>query len=97
MKMEEAKDLIKADKSLKKLEYFKNLIKDHRKNGIAVSTKMILIEGRRLATEMSITDFAGTSLCERCMRRNGHCMHTKTTWVEPKVSRLMPPSAQQLC
>ena len=36
---------------------------------------MILIEARRLAIEMSITDFAGTtSWCERFMRRNGLCM-----------------------
>jgi len=76
------KDLIKADKNKKtlrsrapkwpKLEYVKNWIIDHRKNGIVVSTKMILIEARRLAIEMSITDFAGTtSWCERFVRRNG--------------------------
>jgi len=48
---------------------------------------MILIEARRLAVEMSITDFAGTtSLCERFMRRNGLCMHTKTT-VAQKLPR----------
>jgi hypothetical protein len=29
-------------------EYVKNWIIDHRKNGIAVATKMILIEARRL-------------------------------------------------
>jgi len=41
---------------------------------------MILIEVRRLAIEMSVTDFAGTTLwCERFMRRNGLCMRTKTT------------------
>jgi len=41
---------------------------------------MILIEARRLAIEMSITDFAGTaSWCERFMRQNDLCMHTKTT------------------
>ena len=35
---------------------------------------------RRLAIEMSITDFAGTTLwCKRFMRRNGLCMRTKTT------------------
>ena len=40
---------------------------------------MILIEARRLAIEMSITDFAGTtSWCERFVRRNGLCMCTKT-------------------
>ena len=85
------KDLINADKSKKKTlrscapkwpkleEYVKNWIIDHRKNGIAVSTKMILIEARRLATEMSITDFAGrTSWCEIFMRRNGLCMCAKT-------------------
>ena len=56
------------------------MIIDHRKNGIAVSTKMILIEVRRLATEMSITDFVGTtSWWERFMRRNGLCMLTKAT------------------
>jgi len=44
---------------------------------------MILIEARRLATEMSITDFAGTNAwCERFMRRNGLCVHTKTTIVQ---------------
>jgi len=85
------KDLIKADKSKKTLcscvpkwpkleEYVKNWIIDHRKNGIVVSMKMILIEARRLDIEMSITDFAGiTSWCERFMRRNGLCMCTKTT------------------
>ena len=53
-------------------EYVKKWIIHHRKNGIAVSTKMILIEARRLATEICITDFAGTtSWCERFMRRNG--------------------------
>jgi len=52
------KDLIKADKSKKNFtfmcsakwpkleEYVKNWIIDRRKNGIAVSTKMILIEVR---------------------------------------------------
>ena len=41
---------------------------------------MTLIEARRLAIEMSITDFAGiTSRCERFMRRNGLCMRIKTT------------------
>jgi len=41
---------------------------------------MILIEVRRLAIEMSVTGFAGTTLwCERFMRRNGLCMCTKTT------------------
>jgi len=39
---------------------------------------MILIEARRLAIEMSITDFAGTAWwCERFMGRNGLCMRTK--------------------
>jgi len=77
------KDLIKAEKSKKNLhscapkwpkleEYVKNWIIDHRMNGIAVSTKIILIEARKLATEMSITDFAGTtSWRERFGRRKG--------------------------
>jgi len=40
---------------------------------------MILIEARRLAIEMSITDFAGRTLWyERFMRRNSLCMRTKT-------------------
>jgi len=44
---------------------------------------MILIEARRLAIEMSITYFAGTtSCCERFMRRNGLCMCTKSTVVQ---------------
>ena len=93
------KDLIKSDKSKKTLrscapkwpkleEYVKNWIIDLKKNGIAVSTKMILIEARRLAIEMSITDFSGTSSwCERFMRRNGLCVHTKTTIVQ-KLSRM---------
>ena len=64
------KDLIKADKNKtlgscapkwpKLEEYVKNWIIDHRKNRIAVSTKMILIEARKVI-EMSITDFAGTT------------------------------------
>jgi len=42
--------------------------------------KMILIGARRLAIEMSITDFAGTtSWCKRFMRRHGLCMRTETT------------------
>ena len=90
------KNLIKAGKSIKKKtlrscapkwpkleEYIKNWIIDHNRNGIAVSTKMILIEARRLAIEMSITDFATTtSWCKRFMRRNGLCMCTKTTIVQ---------------
>jgi len=41
--------------------------------------KMILNEARRLAIEMSITDFAGTtSWCKRFMTRNGMCRRTKT-------------------
>jgi len=69
-----------APKCPKLEEYVKNWIIDHRKNGIAVSTKMILIEARRLTMEMSITDFAGTTLwCERFIRRNGLCVCTKTT------------------
>jgi len=44
---------------------------------------MILIETRRLAIEMSITDFAGTALwCERFMRRNGLYMRTKPAVVQ---------------
>ena len=82
------KDLIQADKSKKTIcscapkgpkleEYVKNWIIDHRKNGVAVSMKIILIEARRLAIEMSITYSAGTTLwCERFMRRNGLCMCT---------------------
>jgi len=89
----ERKDLIKADKSKRTLrscapkwpkleEYVKNWIIYHRKIGI-----VILIEARRLAIEMSITDFAGTtSWCERFMRRNGLCMHTKTT-----IAQKLPP------
>jgi hypothetical protein len=39
---------------------------------------MILIEARRLDTEISITNFAGTpTWCERFMIRNGLCMRTK--------------------
>jgi len=45
--------------------------------------KMILIEARRLAIEMSMTDFAGTSSwCERFMRRNDLCMCIKTTMAQ---------------
>jgi len=88
------KDLIKADKSKKTLrscghkwpkleDYGENWIIDHRKNGIPVSTKMILTDARRLAIEMSITDFVGTtSWCKRFMKRNGLCMRTKTTVVQ---------------
>jgi len=44
---------------------------------------MILIEARRLATEMSINDFTGTtSWCKRFIRRNGPCMRTETTIVQ---------------
>jgi len=94
----QSKDVIKADRSKKtsrscapkwpKLEeYVKNWIIYNRKNGIAVSTKMILIEARRIATEMSITDFAETtSWCGRFMRRNGLCMGTKIT-VAQKLPR----------
>ena len=64
-------------------EYVRNWIIDRRKNGIAVSTKMVLTEARRLAIEMSITDFVGTaSWCERFMRRHGLCMCTKTAIVQ---------------
>ena len=89
----ERKDLIKADKSKRTVrscapkwpnleEYVKNWIIYHRKNGI-----VILIEARRLAIEMSITGFVGiASWCERFVRRNGLCMHTKTT-----IAQKLPP------
>jgi hypothetical protein len=42
--------------------------------------ELILIEARRLAIGMSITDFAGTtSWCESFMRRNDLCICTKIT------------------
>ena len=48
---------------------------------------MILTEARRLAIEMSITDFAGTtSWCKRFIRKKGLCMYTKTT-VAQKLPR----------
>jgi hypothetical protein len=44
------------------------LTTDHRKNGIAASTKIILTEAIRLAIEISITDFGVTTTwCERFM------------------------------
>ena len=81
----ETKDLIKASKSKKTLhscapkwpkleEYVKNWITDHRKDGIAVSMKMILIEARRLAIEMSITDFAGTICGAKELREEMACV-----------------------
>jgi hypothetical protein len=39
----------------------KKWTKDHRNNGIFVSTKMIVVELRRLVGSKSIIDFAGTS------------------------------------
>jgi len=39
----------------------KNSTKDHRSNGIFVSTKIIVVELRRLVGSQSIIDFAGTS------------------------------------
>jgi len=52
---------------------------------------MILIEARRQAIEMSITDFAGTtSWCERFIRRNGLCMRTETT-----IAQKLPPEYER--
>jgi hypothetical protein len=52
--------------------------------------KMILIEARRLAIEMSITDFSGTiSWCERFMRRNFLCMYTKTHRVKKTEKNIL--------
>jgi len=60
-------------------------------NGIAVSTKMIITEVRRLAIEKSITDSAGTtSWCEILMRRNGLCMRVKTT-----IAQKLPVSTKE--
>jgi hypothetical protein len=39
----------------------KNWTKDLRSNGIFVSTKMIVVELRRLVGSQNIIDFAGTS------------------------------------
>jgi hypothetical protein len=97
--MEEAKKgLIKADKSKNALcscvpkwpkieEHVKKWKLDRRKNGIAISTKIILIETRRLAIELPINDFAGTTpWCKKIMRNNGLCMRTKTT-IAQQLSR----------
>jgi hypothetical protein len=57
---------------------------DHRKDGIVDSTKVIVIEVRRLAIEMSIIDFA-TSWCERSLGRYGLCMRIKTTIAQKRI------------
>jgi hypothetical protein len=60
----------------------KNWVRDHRNNGISVSTKMIICEARRWATT-HITDFAGTpAWCYRFMKRNGLSMCTGTRIVQ---------------
>jgi hypothetical protein len=52
----------------------KNWLTDYRKNGIPVSTKMILIEARKLAIEMPVTDFAGTTSCVKDLREKMACV-----------------------
>lgn len=95
-------DLMNANKSKKTLrscspkwpkleEHVKTWIINHRKNGITVSTKMILMEARKLAIDMSIADFSGTtSWCERFMKRNDLCMRTKTT-----IAQKLPPEYER--
>jgi len=53
------------------------------KHGKCAAEKAFWLTSYRLAIEMSITEFAGTTLWhDRFMRRNGLCMCTKTTIVQ---------------
>jgi hypothetical protein len=64
----------------------KNWVRDHRNNGISVSTNMIICEARRRAAAHDITDFAGTpAWCYRFKKRNGLYMRMRT-----KIAQKMP-------
>jgi hypothetical protein len=64
----------------------KNWVRDHRNNGISVSTKMIICEARRWATAHDITDVGGTpAWCCSFMKRNGLSMRMCT-----RIAQKMP-------
>jgi hypothetical protein len=57
----------------------KNWLRDHRINGISVSTKMIICEARRWAVAHDITDFGGTpAWCCSFMKRHGLSTRMRT-------------------
>ena len=69
----------------------KEWILQHRNLGIAVNTKMIINEARRLAANKGADDFKGTaSWCFRFMKRNGLSLRTRT-----KISQKMPEEYEQ--
>ncbi|XP_030066606.1 pogo transposable element with KRAB domain [Microcaecilia unicolor] len=64
----------------------KEWITRHRNNGFSVSTKMIIYEAKRLATEKGVEDFTGSpSWCHRFMKRCGLAMRTKS-----RIAQKMP-------
>jgi len=66
-------------------------IMEHRNSGIAVNTKMIILEARKLAANMGVEDFKGTeSWCFCFVKRNGLSLRTRT-----KISQKMPEEYEQ--
>ncbi|XP_073537612.1 uncharacterized protein, partial [Phyllobates terribilis] len=58
----------------------KEWVINHRINGFSVSSKMIIDEAKRIATEKGIENFIGTdSWCYRFMKRSGLAKCTNTT------------------
>lgn len=52
-------------------EKVKEFVLNHRKAGIALSTKMIIIEAVKISKQLQIQDFKGTtSWCQRFMKRH---------------------------
>ncbi|KAJ7345310.1 hypothetical protein JRQ81_001260 [Phrynocephalus forsythii] len=72
-------------------EPVKEFVHNHRKAGIALSTKMIIIQAVRISKELQIHDFKGTaSWCQRFMKRHELRMRTRT-----RIAQSMPDDYEE--
>ncbi|KAH1185488.1 hypothetical protein KIL84_018237 [Mauremys mutica] len=72
-------------------EQAKEFVLNHRKAGIALSTKMIIIQAVKISKELQIQDFKGTaSWCQRFMKRHELRMRTRT-----RISQRMPDDYEE--
>jgi len=72
-------------------EDLKIWITNNRNSGIAVSTKMIILEAGKMAKNSGLSDFMGTpSWCYRFMKRHGLTMRVRT-----RIAQKMPQEYEQ--
>lgn len=72
-------------------EQVKEFVVNHRKAGISISPKMIIIQAVKISKELQIQDFKGTtSWCQRFMKRHELQMRKRT-----RIAQRMPDDYEE--